>query len=188
MLKKWIALAGMVLFLMQGLAVRADSIWEPYDDSFYEEHIEECVSHNRTYVVNAAGGQIHTWKSPEEQEIIDTVQNGESLGVGALYTDAAGEVWGAVMEEGGKASWVWMEELTPVYDSQSFEEEYEEQLFQWTDSGLTFEKEGDVYFWMYPGAKEPISCMSVTAGEISVYVSFQDEDGRQWGGSYIIMD
>lgn len=23
--------------------------------------------------------------------------------------------------------------------------------------------------------------MSVTAGEISVYVSFQDEDGRQWG-------
>lgn len=175
-MKKWICAAGVFLFCMICTGtVYADVIFEP-QDSFYEEHREECKYVNRAFTANGPDGKVILYKSPELQVVTNTWSNGETVYISHTYEDSRGVVWGICDDAG----WMPMAYMEVVYDSISFAEEYAQDIAD--ETGMLDEQYmgRKIYLWEYPGATQE---NTITAEQYlpeykSVYV---DESGRSWG-------
>lgn len=175
-MKKWICTAGIFLLCMMGTCrVYADVMFEP-QDSFYEEHRDECVYVNRAFTTNGPEGKVILYKSPELEVVTNTWKNGETVYISHTYKDARGIEWG-VCDDAGWAPMAYME---LVYDSISFAEEFARDIAE--ERGMLDEQYmgREIYLWEYPGAtRENIIAAEHALPEYTgVYV---DESGRRWG-------
>lgn len=181
-MKKLICLCLAALLMLANLpTVRADVIFEPMDDEFYEEHRDECVYHDRSYTANGPNGDVTVYESPISDRVIKTVENGEILWISYVYTDPNGIQWGCTGSWSDDSGWVPVEYLSLIYDNISFEEDYG-HTFQQEEGELDEKWQGkDIYFWEYPGNPNPYSMQlqeDYMPGYDRVYV---DENGSRWG-------
>lgn len=171
-------LGGVIIWMLCGFGVRADSIWEP-EDSFYWEHAAECNYVSRVYTANGPDGVVIVYKSPENPEIVEQWENGRRAVIVFTY-QAGGVVWGVYDDYKGNTGWMPMDYMEVVYDDISFEEDYGGQFVQ--ERGELEQKylDTEIYFWEYPGAED---YLSITAQDHTPEYSqvFVDEAGNRWG-------
>lgn len=185
-------LLTLLALLTLAAPARADILWEPRDNRFYEQH--GCAYEGRSYYANGPEGFVTAWDAPDGTAVRGQYENGEALWVGYTWQDwALISRWGEDGEE--TTGWIPREQLELIYDYLSFAEEYGEQIKPY--SGEFADYNGDVAvvnFYEYPGAPE-IKQTWETAGDWHIldnltgsaeggsYISqvFTDEDGRTWG-------
>ena len=152
------------LLLTPGKRAGADVIWTP-DDSFYDQHYEDCDYEGRRYYANGADGYVTVMESPEKRNVLDVLANGPVLYVSMTYDKGMSGKWGLVQyvlndegqpaedyswDEGATVGWIKMEELLSVYDGYSFAEEHRAEI-QETDEGaapkVVMPDTGTIYLW-----------------------------------------
>lgn len=181
-MKKWsYVLVYFTCFMLCSLSARADLIFEPSEDTFYDLHSSECEYIDRVYTANGPDGKVILYESPESDVEITTWENGHIAYISFIYTDQNGTVWG-IYNNGDvtESGWMPMEYMKVVYDSISFQEEYDAEITEELGS-IEEDYQGEtIYFWKYPGSQD---MDFMTADEYvpqydKVYV---DEEGRRWG-------
>ena len=164
------------------LSVRADVIYEPFD-SFYEQHRRECTYVSRNYTASGPNGNVTLYESPldpKEEKIYD---NGTVLSVSYSYEAVNGVIWACCDNwEDGTTGWVPMEYLELIYDGKSFAEEFGDRFvaveMNFDISSLNGEA---IYFWEYPGCKEPFQGPSGVDNGPTLINTYRDEMGYEWG-------
>ncbi len=181
-MKKIMGIMMMVVcWMICVLPVKADLIWEPYEDAFYMEHKESCVRSGRVYTANGPDGKVISYKSPENPDVVESWENGYEVCINYIYTDDDGIAWG--LDGMAHTGWVPMEYMDVVYDNISFTEEFGESIV--AESGTVSEQYAnmDIYAFSYPGAEKYI--VINVAGEkehMPAYsMTFVDEAGYKWG-------
>lgn len=177
--KRSVLIAGIAAFLTVS-DVRADVIWEPYEDEFYWEHVEEMNYVNRVYIANGPDGKVIMYESPLSNRQVTVWENGAEAYISFTYTDRDGIVWG-VYDEGSINGWVPMEYMVVRYDSLSFQEEYADRIETEYD-GLGSECSGEeIYLFSYPGS-DRYGTITLQGDYYPEWSSvFVDEEGRKWG-------
>lgn len=166
------------------VSVRADVIFEPWDDSFYEDHRSECEYHSRSYTADGPDGVVIVYESPESARKESEIANGTSVWISHIYTDPDGIRWGYCDDFAGNVGgWVPMDYLDIIYDWISFDEEYGECYVE-EKGQLDGQYRGKtVYFWNYPGSQSS-SYMELSADQeyLPEYtLQYTDPEGRIWG-------
>ena len=174
-----IFLLVLLCIVFQTAAVHADLIFEP-EDSFYEKHADACEYVNRSYIVNGYDGETDVYESPESAEKVMTVKNREKYYISFVYTDRNHVKWGFIEDGQENSGWVPMDYMYPVYNSQSFYEEYKDKITP--DEGIIPNvTKGDViYGWTYPGSETKYK-IEVMEDTFDYGSTFTDEEGHQWG-------
>lgn len=174
---------------------RADMLWEPYGNIFYDKHFGSCDYIGRDYYANGAEGFVTLWDAPDGSVVEAQYENGTRLCVYWQYKD-----WGCItvfMEKGKHIDgWVPMKDLYLVYDHISFEEEYGAYFKpydgQFDGSGL---KDGDeIWIWEHPLSYGPKDTLKISpdwdfleqlqgsTGSPSAFSqTYTDQNGRIWG-------
>lgn len=174
---------------------RADMLWEPYGNIFYDKHFGSCDYIGRDYYANGAEGFVTLWDAPGGSVVEAQYENGTRLCVYWQYKD-----WGCItvfMEKGKHIDgWVPMKDLYLVYDHISFEEEYGAYFKpydgQFDGSGL---KDGDeIWIWEHPLSYGPKDTLKISpdwdfleqlqgsTGSPSAFSqTYTDQNGRIWG-------
>ena len=179
------------LLLTPGKRAAADVIWTP-DDSFYDQHYEDCDYEGRRYYANGADGYVTVMESPEKRNVLDVLANGPVLYVSMTYDKGMSGKWGLVQyvlndegqpaedyswDEGATVGWIKMEELLSVYDGYSFAEEHRAEI-QETDEGaapkVVMPDTGTIYLWEYPGSEISYGTLESMESEISIDQTYQD--------------
>lgn len=184
-MKKMIRILCVVLILlMLPIQVSADIIYEPWDDSFYEEHRDQCEYHARSYYTAGPNGDVTVYESPESAWEEMKLSNGTVLWISYIYEDPDGITWGYWAHwEMDWQGWVPMDYLVLIYDGISFEEEYGAQ-FRDEPGQLDSQYRGrTIYFWDYPGCRTYSGhTLSETEEYLPEYsLCYTDPDGRTWG-------
>ncbi len=184
-MKKWFCFLGAwICFLCCSISVRADLIWEPTNDSFYDQHASECEYVDRVFTANGPDGRVILYESPESDVEITTWENGYKAYISFTYTDKDGTVWGVYNNgELTESGWMPMAYMEAVYDSIAFAQEYEAQITEETGSIAEQYRGESVYFWKYPGSSEG-SAFAIDENEdyLPMYDKvYVDEEGRRWG-------
>jgi len=171
-----------VCFIMLVCPVKADLIWEPMGDAFYEEHAGECEYRVRSYTTNGPEGKVIVYKSPEDAMETAVIENGKVVSVSYTYTDANGVKWGVYENwETGEQGWLPMDYMEVVYDHISFEEDYGE-LIKEQEGTLSKEFSGQtLLIWDYPGAKKGKEFPTGEMDMPTYHVVYVDEAGHSWG-------
>lgn len=162
-------------------AVRADVIFEP-EDNFYWEHRGECVYHNRVYTANGPDTVTVVYASPKSAVVAARVPTGQQLWISYTYEDGNGILWGYCEDYTDDwYGWVPMDYLVLVYDYICFREEFSHRILE--RSGTIGESgEERVYFWLYPGSEAHSAAMFVEGEYLPEYEQvFTDDAGRTWG-------
>lgn len=189
--------AFLTLLALLALCVpaRADMLWEPYGNIFYDKHFGSCDYIGRDYYANGAEGFVTLWDAPGGSVVEAQYENGTRLCVYWQYKD-----WGCItvfMEKGKHIDgWVPMKDLYLVYDHISFEEEYGAYFKpydgQFDGSGL---KDGDeIWIWEHPLSYGPKDTLKISpdwdfleqlqgsTGSPSAFSqTYTDQNGRIWG-------
>ena len=167
---------------------RADMLWEPYGNIFYDKHFGSCDYIGRDYYANGAEGFVTLWDAPGGSVVEAQYENGTRLCVYWQYKD-----WGCItvfMEKGKHIDgWVPMKDLYLVYDHISFEEEYGDQFRPYNGWFLDYDgQEGDeLWMWETPLDGEPRDSTTMSANSLDVLsyndISqvYTDVRGRDWG-------
>lgn len=179
----WI-LAVVACWILSVLPVKADVIWEPYHDSFYQENMENCEYLNRHYTADGPDGKVIVYESPQNPTVVATWENGFKAYISFTYTDAEGNVWGVYDDsQSGINGWVPMEYMVVVYDYISFQQEFEDSITEESGTIPAVCAGQTVHFWKYPGADDYYEMtMPEDVESLPMYSQmFVDEVGQQWG-------
>lgn len=190
-------ICAMSLFLLLALAVpaRADEIWEPMDNQFFNRHRRECVSEERSYYANGKDGFITAWDVPGGSVVRFQRQNGEKFWVNYTYQD-----WALISEWQREdhteiSGWVPLLDLYLIYDYVSFEEEYGGAFRDYNGEFADYDGEagGTFWFWEYPYAWEPKETRDISQNQLDILTGRSDEipgciskiytdsNGHDWG-------
>lgn len=167
------------------VAASADVIWEPNDD-FYQQHYEECEYLGRSYYANGQEGFIEVFKTPDAKEYVETnLENGTELYV-SFIMECNEKTWGVIELEDGRTGWVCMDELTLIYDNQSFVEEHETEFVPYDGSfeELCTSENQRVIFWSFPGSGRisgDFETLHQGYSPLMPDVTWTDSEGRVWG-------
>lgn len=172
-------LAAFICCVLWLLPVRADMLIEP-KDSFYEEHSEECSYMGRSFTANGPDGRVIVYKSPKLPEVVDTWENGRAVYIQFTYKDKDGIEWGVYDDFEGTTGWMPMDYMELIYDSISFQEDYNDEIIGETGSLDEKYLDEEIRFWRYPGSEkyDSINADSYVPEYRWVYV---DETGKRWG-------
>lgn len=188
-------LLALVLAAALASPARADIMWEPQNNRFYETHRSQCEYENRGYLANGEKGFVSLLDAPNGSQVLAQYENGEKLWVYFIYQDrwALTCTWDGSRKE--ISGWIPLGELSLVYDYQSFAEEYADRIRPYAGEFAGYDGDAaEVRFYEYPGAAESkqtwetsgdwhvLDNLTGTAEQDS-YISqvFTDEDGRTWG-------
>ena len=188
-------LSVLLLSLCMHLPVRADVIFEPYDD-FFEAHRDECESTliGRRYTPAGEKG-TEVFASPESDSVVETLPFDAIFWSNTTYTNSAGSWYyfqgraidqtGKVIMEGAPDGWVKASEVSRLYDSEQFSEDYKDQIIgHSTDECVLSIADLDyVYCYDYPFAPLPtrFDLSSFGDSEIPFSASYVDPEGNSWG-------
>lgn len=184
MRKVFVFFAVVACFMLWVLPVRADVIWEPYDDDFYMEHRDECEYINRVYAADGPEDKVIVYKSPENPTVVETWENGRNARIYYIWRDENGNSWGIYEDyENDKTGWMPMEYMDVVYDYICFEEEFGESIVEETVSIPGEYVKKSIFCWSYPGAETyvEIPMPEYEADMPQCHKTYVDEAGRKWG-------
>ena len=163
------------------LPASADMIWEP-QDSFYEKHRDECDYVNRNYQMAGYDGTVALYTAPGGTKKA-ALDNGLQAGIQFTWT-GNGLTWGYLVRWGDNPAegWVPMDDLSLVYDSQSFMVDHAGEITQAALVPVDFH---EAVLYGYP--RGPVWENTLT--EDADYQPFSevftetytDEDGLRWG-------
>jgi len=181
-MKKWMGmLVAFLCFMLCGISVKADLIWEP-EDSFYSSHWEACEHVDRVFIANGPGGEVILYESPESAKEISRLENGTEVYISFSYTDSNGVVWG-VYDNGDvrESGWMPMEYMVVIYDEVSFAEEFADAIKE--EQGQLEQGYAQVYFYDFPGSEGAhLITLHDDGADVPEYRRiFVDEKGRRWG-------
>lgn len=179
---------ALVLLTALAMPAFADLMWEPYDNSFYERHRDECSYENRSYLVNGQKGYVTLRSAPDSVIEVVNVPNGASLYIGFTWQENGGETWAvgdyAVQEEGQTwkwyTGWVSMDDLALIYDDIAFEEDHGAEFQEYDGSG---DELTEAYLYSYPnGSRQELL---VEAKEYMPFSEtfqqlYTDDNGLRW--------
>lgn len=176
-------------------AALADVLWEP-NDSFYSKHYGDCYQVYRYFICNGPDGYVNGYKAPNSKKIEDVFQNGVKVYVSMAY-EKDGVEYGVVeysKDENGepqpafygraKTAWLRLDELSLVYDAESFDDEHWSE-YQSGEVSFDVSECKTIVLWTYPGSG--VISGTISASELDssaeLYLSnkWVDEDGREWG-------
>lgn len=189
-MKRKLSLIVLALVITAALAAPAfaDIMWEPYGNSFYEQHRDECNYENRGCQANGPEGYVTLQTAPGSLTEVMNVANGTQLYLGFTWQDRDGSQWGVVeysveKEDGGWDwidGWVPMDQIALIYNHTSFEEDHGAEFQEYDGSGDALT---EAYLYSYPGGV----CEDFTIEESGSYTfaeAFQylytDENGLRW--------
>ncbi len=177
-MKRIICLA-LAFMLLLAPVVRADIIFEPWGDKFYETHKDECRLHERSYLAQGPDGSVVVYDSPESAAQEVKLENGTILWISWVYE---GETrWGYCedfVEEW--SGWVPMDYLLLRYDHICFTEEFGSRIEK--QEGTVDAAGQTVRFWDYPGSPDASASLRVDGDYLPEYYQFfTDDAGRNWG-------
>lgn len=178
-------LTALLLAALLCPAVCADVIATPRGNTFFNDHVEECVYTDRNYTVNDT---VTVFSSPEHKKIMGKIEAGSIININHVYTAPDGTEWGISITDGyTDGVWIPMSKLTVVYDYISFDEQYG-HTFTAYDAAKYVIPEGSLCLWTYPNSgvvarysnqpEDPEYIASVVEGIEKVYT---DEAGISWG-------
>ena len=160
----------------------ADIIWEPYGNSFYQIHSDECSYHDRAYIANGEKGYVTVKTAPDSLAEVVNLANGTRFFVVHVWEDKDGTQWGVGYPAGmfDSEGWVKLSDMAMIYDHISFNEDYSSEFAEYDGSGdhLT-----EVYVYSYPGgvcgSKMEQGGGSYTFAEAFNHL-YTDENGLRW--------
>ena len=179
----WILMV-VACWMFSVLSVKADVIWEPYHDDFYDENRMHCDYVNRTFTANGPEGEVILYESPKNPTVVATWENGFTAYISFTYTDAEGNVWGVYDDsQAGISGWMPMAYMTVVYDFISFQEEFGDRITEESGTIPAMYAGQTIRFWKYPGAEDFFEMsMPEEADSMPQYSKmFVDDKGNQWG-------
>ena len=167
--------------LLFPMTVRADVIYEPFDN-FYEEHRGECTYVGRSYTASGPNGTVTLYESPTNPGVEKVYPNETALYVSYTYQTGDGVLWGCCDKwDDDVTGWAPMEYLELIYDGISFAEEYGDQFVQTQIVMETEEEAGEtIYFWEYPGSRDYIDVTITKDYAPEFQTSYTDADGNEW--------
>ncbi len=185
----------LLLAFLTCIPALADVIWEP-NNSFYEQHREDCVYVNRYYTASGKEGAVTVYKEPGSNQKAATINNGNTFFVLFTYKDKNGAEWGvSEFNPDGSGNitdmdystaisgWVPMTDMKVVYDYISFAEDHRSEFKPYTGNYDAFKNSEPVVFWSYPGSG--VVVWEEDAFEMNDFFEFSDTytdaDNRLWG-------
>ena len=180
---------ALALLLALCAPARADVLWSPRNDRFFEQHYDQCEYIGRQFYANGDEGFITLWDAPKGTQVIHQFQNGCTLWVYYQYEDwACAAVWG---DEGEISGWAPLADFALKYDYLCFEEEYADEIRPYDGEFADYDGGAEeIVFYEYPGAPEPRDVWEaaeildqLTGREGTSYIAstFTDEEGLTWG-------
>lgn len=188
-MKKFVTLLLAATALLSLAApAKADVLWEPMGNAFYDKHWNDCVHDGRNYYANGQDGFVTLWNAPDGHGVEGQFENGAVLYVYWIYED-----WGYVYTS--PEGWVPLADLQLIYDQISFEEDHADRITPYNGEFADYAGGAKtVNFYEYPGAEEIqetfvlsdklwlLDTLTGTAYEESCIESvFVDESGLTWG-------
>jgi len=189
-----ISVFATMLAIVLPFTANADVLIEPRND-FFERHINELVFSRRDYYTNGRNGFVTVLPEPGSNREIARIDNGEIHQIQYTY-NYNGRLWGVFdVEEPGKAyqdwqrGWVPIDDLLVVYDSFSFEEEYQQELSMFNGSIDALFEVQELVFWKWPGSGVIVGSWDESMltdpnwdfrAWWSEFPGYEDSEGRQW--------
>lgn len=190
------ALLAWALLAVLAVPARADILWEPFDDVFFDRHREEMALVIRNFRANGEEGFVTLLNAPGGRREEARYENGTPLLVYNSWRD-----WGLICvweqtEDGFQETYGWtpLSDLVLIYDHISFQEEYGGEIREYRDEFSGGGEVSLVNFYEYPGAPEVKSssqpkeyemvrdALTGTPTERScISQVFTDEEGKTWG-------
>lgn len=181
----------LIATLYFALPARADVIWEPWGNEYFDNHKSEMTYLNNIVEANGPNGHVVVYLNPETNKTLTEFENGTEFIARWTIKDIEDREWALVAfsrSDSGvpEYGWVPMDYAFSVYDSEEFVEEYQDRIV-W-GGGNVFDFSGEYYYsYSYPGGKCLWEEGSSTefVGHLHYNMTFVDEDGRTWG-AYIM--
>lgn len=190
MRRKYVSLALVMAALLALCATaRADVLWSPRNDRFFEQHYDDFDYIGRQYYANGDQGFITLWDAPNGTRVIHQFRNGYTLWLYYQYEDwVCAVVWG---DEGEISGWAPLADFALKYDYLSFAEEYAAEIRPYDGEFDDYAgSPAEIVFYEYPGAPEPgdtweaeeiLDELTGREGTSCIQSIFVDEEGLTWG-------
>jgi len=183
MKKLFALLTALLLMVLMVTPAFADIIWEPYGNSFYERHRNECSHHERSYLTNGEKGYVTVRTSPDSLSEVVNMINGTRFFVVHIWTDKDGTQWGVGYPAGqfDSEGWVKLSDMVMIYDYISFEEDHRHEYKNYDGSadGLT-----EACTYSYPGGVYWGKQENWGGGDFALSdcfdILYTDENGLHW--------
>lgn len=165
---------------------------------FLAKNIDNCVFRPRYYYVNVEGGVLSVKIEPGAVKETTKLSNGRIVEVSHTYNHN-GELWGIVFysynhsnSDGSYGSfseftgWVPMDQLLVKYDYISFEEDYRDEIYDYSGSIEELLKSDHIVCWTWPGSGEITEVLedrqikNLSSTLIPSY-AYRDSEEREWG-------
>lgn len=188
-------LAVLLLAVWKPVLVRADVIWEPYEDDFYSKHYEECEHVSADYLTNGEEGYVTVYLSPESSKEVAKIMNGVSFNVSFTWQDKDGTVWGIIELEnyetkdgesvaaGEDFGWVSLKHMAKVYDNSDFLIEHQAEFAEYSGELDDYKVQERMVVWTYPGSGK-IKCQlfePMFDNDVPGYDHlYTDVEGNRW--------
>lgn len=175
-------LLSLCLLACLAVGVSADVIWEPYGDSFYDDHREEMQYENRFYKATA---DLAQYDEPGGKILNESIVFADELfSVQYVYEDENGTLWGNCYIPGADSAWVNLVGCVRPYDRTDFNADYGDQFEAIeTQPDISFYAD-EVPLYDYPGAANALYNMIVESDSeyLPEYAhTYTDEAGNVWG-------
>ena len=187
-------LVVVVLAMAIPLTAGADVLIEPKNE-FFERNSNDIVYLRRDFYVNGRNGFVTVVTEPGSKREIGKLENGGIYQIQYTYNHNGG-IWGVIDVEipgrpyqDWKRGWAPMDDFLVVYDSISFEEDFQDELFTYTGSIDALLEAQELVFWKWPGSGIIIGSWDesvLNAPEMDFwkrwdeFLSYIDREGRQW--------
>lgn len=187
--------AVLLLSVSWSAEVKADVIWEPYEDDFYEEHYDECKHVSASYLTNGREGYVTAYKAPDSTKEVAQIMNGKSFTVSFSWEDKEGNDWGIIelnqfepekgesKKRGEEFGWVLMENMAKVYNGNDFMREHEAEFEEYSGELDDYTVQDKLIVWSYPGSgkmKSWLNGSSINEDMPQYEHLYTDADGNRW--------
>ena len=175
-------LTAMLLVVTSVTPAFADIIWEPYGNSFYESHSDECSYHDRGYLANGEKGYVTVRTAPDSLAEVVNLANGSRFFVVHVWEDKDGTQWGVGYPSGqwDKEGWVKLSEMAMIYDYICFNEDHGSEFEEYDGSGDDLQ---EACAYSYPGGVYKTK-LKQGGGSYTFAEAFKnlytDENGLRW--------
>ncbi len=188
-MRKLLAMLLVLLTLLCAApALHADVIWEPYNNSFYDEVRDDCEYRNKAYTaqpgVEAYVDPREAYADPHPAQPDWTSDEACELFINFVYTFDDGTEWGCTdiqLNDEWTSLWVNLSTLTPVYDHRDFVSEHEGEIMSYNGELDAFAYDGEMLLWTYPGSSENYVLHADAYFETDYFnLLYTDKNGDVW--------
>ena len=180
-IKKSLAVCAAVSAMLScGISAHADLIWEPIDDSFYNENNKDIdYIESRKYNIIK---DCTVYDAPNGNAV-GKFSEGSKRTILYSYSDKNGTVWGGFIsgEDSEKLWWMEMHNCEVIYDNFSFLEEHENEITLYNKEFADYKTDKPINLWQYPGGALTQTLEEYPSDWTNyIYKVYKDDKGT-WG-------